>query len=52
MQMNTLNTIASGIIGLSHWSYMKPIDCNNAARVHIPGVEMTVCESIDLFNPI
>src|SRR5437868_1313842 len=40
MQMNTLNSISSGVIGLSHWSYMVKMEDNDAE--YLPGVNLTV----------
>lgn len=37
MQMNNINTISQGVIGLSHWSYMVKIDKCDYEYSHLPG---------------
>lgn len=50
MQMNSLATISSGIIGISHWSYMRLVTpCDHAYR-HLPGIGISVPEFIKLFD--
>jgi hypothetical protein len=51
MQMSTLNSISSGVIGLSHWSYMIKIIDKNKEYSDLPGIGKSVPESINLFKP-
>lgn len=50
MQMNSLNTIGQGVIGLSHWSYMKHVTPRDYEYYHLPGINISVPEFIKMFN--
>lgn len=50
MQMNDLNTIKQGVIGLSHWSYMIKVTEGDPLYCHLPGSGKTVPEFIASFN--
>lgn len=50
MQMNNLNSIADGVVGLSHWSYMVNVNKSDYDYQHLPGVGLSVPEFISLFN--
>lgn len=50
MQMNSLATLASEVIGLSHWSYMVKVTPQDYDYHHLPGVDISVPDFIKLFN--
>lgn len=50
MQMNDINTISHGTIGLSHWSYMKRVTPHDYEYFHLPGINISVPEFIALFD--
>lgn len=50
MQMNNINTISQGTIGLSHWSYMRRITSHDHEYYHLPGINISVPEFIALFD--
>jgi hypothetical protein len=50
MQMNTLNSISSGVIGLSHWSYMINITHTDCKLYNLPGTGMSIADFIQMFN--
>lgn len=50
MQMNTLNSISQGVLGLSHWSYMQQITPCDYEYNHLPGVCLSVPQFISLFE--
>lgn len=50
MQINVINSIESGIIGLSHWSHMIKITDHDAQYYNLPGFGGSVPEAIELFD--
>lgn len=50
MQMNSLATIDSNVIGLSHWSYMIPVTPKDRLYRRLPGVKISVPDFIKLFD--
>jgi len=50
MQMNSLITLSSNVIGLSHWSYMERVTPCNKSYYCLPGVGISVPEFIKLFD--
>lgn len=50
MQMNDIKSVKDGVIGLSHWSYMIPINSHDHEYYHLPGINISVPEFIALFS--
>lgn len=50
MQMNNINAISQGVIGLSHWSYMIRVSPDDYEYSHIPGIGISVPDFIALFD--
>ena len=50
MQMNTLNSLDQGVLGISHWSYMVPTNPLEYEYHNLPGVGLSVPEFIAMFD--
>lgn len=50
IQTNSLNSILGNVIGISHWSYIVKITVKDREYNHLPGVNISVSNFIDMFN--
>ncbi|CAH6419758.1 Hypothetical protein HVR_LOCUS835 [uncultured virus] len=50
MQTNSLNSFIGGVLGITHWSYMRKVAPCDPLYQKLPGVNISVPQFIELFK--